>query len=182
MVKAGAPEAGWWSGCGSLGTQGTLCSSALRLDGQANPGVNESSLHGSFHPGIKKGCSEPRSMSRGVTADRQPPRRRNTNPGSWQNIPPKGERLPRKAPSPGLSVLGPQGSVQHFSLICLCYVLPQPGWEAAQASITILVFKTTGRTLNLGWVPSPLKRIHLYYVFESFTFNILSRPVSSSVE
>ena len=72
MVKAGAPEAGWWSGCGSLGTQGTLCSSALRLDGQANPGVNESSLHGSFHPGIKKGCSEPRSMSRGVTADRQP--------------------------------------------------------------------------------------------------------------
>ena len=76
------------------GHTGTLCSSALRLDGQGNPGVNESSLHGSFHPGIKKGCSEPRSMSRGVTADRQPPQRRNTNPGSCQNIPPRGKRPP----------------------------------------------------------------------------------------
>lgn len=118
MVKAGALEAGCWSGCGLLGHTGALCSSALRLDGRANPGVNESSLHGSFHPGIKKGCLEPGSMSRGVTADRQPPRRRNTNPGSCQNIPPRGARPPHtespsamcELPSPVLSVLGPQGS------------------------------------------------------------------------
>lgn len=40
-------------------TQGTLCSSALRLDGQANPGVNESSFMALFILESKRAAQSP---------------------------------------------------------------------------------------------------------------------------
>lgn len=130
----------------SLGTQGTLCSSALELDGQANPGVNESSLHGSFHPGIKgllraqvsePWCDRRRAATSEAEAQTQVPGRISRRRVRVAAAPPARSTAKllapcAKAPLPRAERAGPLGLCLALFLICLCYVLPQPGWEARQ--------------------------------------------------
>lgn len=93
-------------------------------------------------------------MSRGVTADRQPPLRRNTNPGSCQNIPPRGRAdTTHISKSPCADFWRFSVCAKWFALFvfnvalypnlpCACHCsvplnfLPQPGREAEWGTVT----------------------------------------------